>query len=77
VALVATSTSRCILTMRVASTWLRQLAIKVDGRMIVDGNHRYIAARILGRAPPVQQWIGGRPANAVSWETIPIDPKAW
>ncbi|HVJ20055.1 MAG TPA: hypothetical protein VM686_31790 [Polyangiaceae bacterium] len=26
-------------------------AIKVDGKMIVDGNHRYIAGRIFGREP--------------------------
>jgi len=52
-------------------------AIKVDGKMIVDGNHRYIAGRILGREPAIQPWAGGRPGNAVPWETIPIDPKAW
>jgi len=28
-------------------------AIKMDGDVIVDGNHRYIAARILGRKPEV------------------------
>ncbi|WP_437912409.1 RHS repeat-associated core domain-containing protein [Sorangium sp. So ce302] len=52
-------------------------AIKVDGQMIVDGNHRYIAGRILGREPAIQPWAGGRPSSAVPWETIPIDPKAW
>jgi len=29
-------------------------AIKVDGKMIVEGNHRYIAARILGQEPAIQ-----------------------
>lgn len=52
-------------------------AIKVDGSMIVDGNHRYIAGKVLGREPPIQPWSGGRPGDAVPWETIPIDPKAW
>jgi hypothetical protein len=52
-------------------------AIKVDGKMIVDGNHRYIAARILGMNPKVQLWAGGRPANAVRWEQLPIDFKFW
>ncbi|HSO00225.1 MAG TPA: hypothetical protein VLS89_18160, partial [Candidatus Nanopelagicales bacterium] len=33
--------------------------IKVDGRMIVDGNHRYIAGRILGQEPAIQPWAGG------------------
>ncbi len=52
-------------------------AIKVDDNMIVDGNHRYIAARILGIKPVLQPWAGGRPANAVRWEDLPIDLKFW
>ena len=52
-------------------------AIKVDGNMIVDGNHRYIAGRILGQEPAIQEWVGGRPGSAVPWEALPIDPKAW
>jgi RHS repeat-associated protein len=52
-------------------------AIKVDGQMIVDGNHRYIAGRILGREPPIQPWAGGRPGSAVQWDALPIDPAAW
>lgn len=52
-------------------------AIKVDGQMIVDGNHRYVAGRILGQQPAIQPWVGGRPGNAVPWRIIPIDPKAW
>ncbi|WP_159397341.1 hypothetical protein [Sorangium cellulosum] len=34
-------------------------AIKVDGKIIIDGNHRYIAGRILGQEPAVQPWAGG------------------
>jgi hypothetical protein len=52
-------------------------AIGVDVGMIVDGNHRYVAARILGQVPPVQLWAGGRPSLAVPWGNIPIDPEAW
>ena len=52
-------------------------AIKVDGQMIVDGNHRYIAGRILGSEPPIQPWVGGRPGGAVPWESLPIDPAVW
>ena len=52
-------------------------AIKVDGRMIIDGNHRYVAGRVVGQEPATQPWAGGRPDSAISWETIPIDPKAW
>jgi hypothetical protein len=52
-------------------------AIKVDGKMIVDGNHRYIAGRIFGREPPIQEWLGGDPRRAVPWDQLLIDPKAW
>jgi hypothetical protein len=52
-------------------------AIKVDGSMLVDGTHRYIAHRVLGMVPPIQPWSGGAPERAVSWATIPIDPGAW
>ncbi len=46
-------------------------AIKVDGQIIVDGNHRYIAARILGQEPAIQPWGGGR-GPAVPWDRIMI-----
>jgi hypothetical protein len=52
-------------------------AIKVDGAMIVDGNHRYIAARIAGLPVAIQPWAGGRPANAVSWNDLRIDKNFW
>jgi ParB-like chromosome segregation protein Spo0J len=52
-------------------------AIKVDGKMIVEGNHRYIAARILGQEPAIQQWLGGRPENQIPWSELKIDPKSW
>jgi hypothetical protein len=46
-------------------------AIKVDGQLIVEGNHRYIAGRIVGQPPAVQQWSGGR-GPAISWDQIKI-----
>jgi hypothetical protein len=52
-------------------------AIKVDGGMLVDGNHRYIAGRIVGKEPPIQEWLGGRPQDAVDWNHIKIKPEAW
>jgi hypothetical protein len=51
--------------------------IKVDGSMIVDGNHRYVAGRIVGTEPPIQLWSEGRPTNAVPWSSIPISPNRW
>jgi hypothetical protein len=29
-------------------------AIKTDGDVIVDGNHRYVAGRLVGKEPPTQ-----------------------
>ncbi|WP_437287730.1 RHS repeat-associated core domain-containing protein [Sorangium sp. So ce406] len=37
-------------------------AIKVDGRIIVYGNRRYIAGRVFGQEPAIQPWAGGGPA---------------
>jgi len=51
--------------------------IKVDGNMIVDGNHRYIAGRITGIEPPIQPWAGGRPNGIVSWMEMLISPEYW
>ena len=52
-------------------------AIKVDGAMIVDGNHRYIAARIAGLSVSIQPWAGGRPGNVVHWNSLRIDNNFW
>ena len=51
--------------------------IKVDGKMIVDGNHRYVAGRIAGTEPEIQPWMGGRPNDAVAWDRLPISPEDW
>jgi RHS repeat-associated protein len=51
--------------------------IKVDGNMIVDGNHRYVAGRVFGVEPPIQSWPGGRPQRAIPWDEIPISPIDW
>jgi hypothetical protein len=48
-------------------------AIKVDGAIIVDGNHRYIAGRVMGREPAIQPWAGGR-GPIVPWNEIKISP---
>jgi hypothetical protein len=52
-------------------------AIKVDKGIIVEGNHRYIAGRITGKSPPVQEWAGGRPERVVPWEQMPVSPNKW
>ena len=52
-------------------------AIKVDGKMIVEGNHRYVAARIVGHRLAIQPWLGGRPGNAIPWSELRIDRNFW
>jgi hypothetical protein len=51
--------------------------VKVDGNMLVDGNHRYVAGRVFGSEPGIQPWVGGRPGNAVPWSELVIDPVSW
>ncbi|WP_175559649.1 hypothetical protein [Pseudomonas sp. ok266] len=54
-------------------------AIKMDGNVIVDGNHRYIAAKILGLQPDVVPWV--LPPNKVgvtkSIFDVKVDPADW
>ncbi len=52
-------------------------AIKVDGDIIVDGNHRYIAGRIVGREPARTPYAGGRPDRAKSFDEMQYDPVDW
>ena len=40
--------------------------IKVDGNIIVDGNHRYITSRIIGVVVEILDWCGGVPENVIS-----------
>jgi hypothetical protein len=51
--------------------------IRVDGSIIVDGNHRYIAGQIMGQPPAVQPWPGGNPARVIPWWKQVIDPTDW
>ena len=52
-------------------------AIKVDKGIIVDGNHRYIAGRIVGIEPAQIAWAGGNPARIVPWDKVIISPLLW
>ncbi|WP_175214079.1 hemagglutinin repeat-containing protein [Achromobacter aegrifaciens] len=53
--------------------------IRMDGDLIVDGNHRYIAARILGRNVEVIQWAspGSLQSKRSSISNISIDLTDW
>ncbi|MED4753612.1 hypothetical protein [Brevibacillus choshinensis] len=52
-------------------------AIRVSNGIIVDGNHRYIASRIVGREIDQVQWSGGRLDQVVDWLKVKIDPTDW
>ena len=52
-------------------------AIHVDGNIIVDGNHRYIAGILMDQPPPIQPWTGGDPSRIVPWKEMKIDPMDW
>ncbi len=52
-------------------------AIKVDKGIIVDGNHRYIASRILGKEIGQMDWLGGRVNDAIDMIKLFIDPTDW
>jgi len=54
-------------------------AIKVDGRVIVDGNHRYVAGRLVGKEPAR---MAGTLSPSQAGKTQPIqnlkiDPSDW
>lgn len=51
--------------------------ILVNGSIIVDGNHRYIAGRIMGQEPAIQSWFGGSAARVVPWSKQVIDLSEW
>jgi hypothetical protein len=51
--------------------------IKVDGSIIVNGNHRYIAGQIMEQPPAIQPWPGGRPGSVIPWDKQIIDSIDW
>lgn len=53
------------------------LKIKVDGDIIVDGNHRYITSRITGIDVDIQDWIGRNPDKVISWTDVILDSFDW
>lgn len=51
--------------------------IIVDGNIVVNGNHQYIASRITGVDVEVQPGIGGKPEKVISWQDIILDDFDW
>jgi len=51
--------------------------IRVDGSIIVDGNHRYVAGQMMDDVPAVQPWPGGNSSRVVPWWKQVIDPTDW
>jgi len=54
-------------------------AIKVDGNIIVDGNHRYAAGVLTGKAPATTPGVASptQIRNAKPFGEIKVDPKDW
>ncbi|WNS43278.1 hypothetical protein [Paenibacillus sp. MMS20-IR301] len=51
--------------------------IKVDNKIIVDGNHRYISGRVSGVDITITPYLGGMPNSVVKWGNVKIDPFDW
>ena len=51
--------------------------IKVDGNIIVNGNHRYIVCRLAGIDIGIIPWSGGNIDKVISWLDIKIDDVDW
>jgi hypothetical protein len=65
---------------RILNRWLlgeTPPPIKVDKGIIIDGNHRYVVSRLLGKEMPTQPWAGGNPDRVVEWKDMKIDPVDW
>ena len=50
--------------------------IKVDGNIIVDGNHRYIVGQITGTNIPTMSWRGDA-NNVIPWSEVKLDDVDW
>lgn len=51
--------------------------IYVDGDIIVDGNHRYIACRLVGAEISVAPWARPSHAVIVPWDNVFVDDQDW
>jgi len=52
-------------------------AIKMDGQTIVEGNHRYVAAKVLGKNVPTTPWRSPGTKTPTPIEQIQIDKIDW
>ena len=48
--------------------------IQVDGNVIVDGNHRYIAGMLCGKPAPIQPWTAPLTRPRVPMRDLQIQP---
>jgi hypothetical protein len=49
----------------------------VDGNLIIDGNHRYIAWLLCDKAPRVKPWQPPLTAKRYPLPDIQVDPSSW
>ena len=52
-------------------------AIQVDGDVIVDGYHRYVAGMIVGRHPPTRPGRVGYAKPPIPWKDVTFDLEDW
>lgn len=70
------SVSRAMIGMYIENIQLGVMPnpIRVDGNVIVDGNHRYVAFRLCNLPPITQDWISPPSVPRYSVRTLRIDP---
>ncbi len=49
--------------------------IKVNGKLFIDGNHRYIASVLAGIDIEIRQWVGE--GDVVEWADVIFDLVDW
>ncbi len=57
--------------------FISDIHVDDNTRIIVNGNHRYIASRLTGFPLGTTNWGYGRPQNIVGWENIIIETMDW
>ena len=51
--------------------------IKVDGELIIDGHHRYIASLLAGAKMEIVPWKSSSATSPVSWHTVSLVLEDW
>jgi len=52
-------------------------AIKVDGNIICDGHHRYIASLLANYQLEKISWVSSSSIVVIDWDTVSFDQNVW